>query len=85
MGAGRGRGARRPLASVQPALPVSADPSAHAVLDLALRMSAIVDLARSSDGGAISAGEATARAAVLRDLDDAARRAVEAVCSPPAA
>ena len=29
------------------------------------------------------AGEAAARAAVLRDLDDAARRAVEAACSPP--
>jgi hypothetical protein len=69
--------------SVQPALPVSADPSAHSILEQALRISAIVDLARSSDGGAISAGEAAARAAVLRDLDDAARRAVEAACSPP--
>jgi hypothetical protein len=69
--------------SVQPVLPVSADPSAHSVLEQALRISAIVDLARSGDGGAISAGEAAARAAVLRDLDDAARRAVEAACSPP--
>ncbi len=68
---------------VQPALPGSADPSAHSILEQALRISAIVDLARSGDGGAITAGEAAARAAVLRDLDDAARRAVEAACSPP--
>jgi hypothetical protein len=69
--------------SVRPALPLSADPHAHSVLEQALRISAIVELARSGDGGAISAGEAAARAAVLRDLDDAARRAVEAACSPP--
>lgn len=69
--------------SVQPALPMSADPSAHAVVEQALRIAAIVDLARTGDGGAISAGEAAARSAVLRDLDTAARRALEAACSPP--
>ena len=69
--------------SVRPVLPLSADPNAHPVLEQALRISAIVELARSGDGGAVSASEAAARSAVLRDLDDAARRAVEAACSPP--
>jgi hypothetical protein len=68
--------------SVRPALPMSADPRAHAVLDQALRVASIVDLARSVDGAAVSAAEMAARAGVLRDLDSAARRAVEAACSP---
>ena len=62
-------------------LPVSVDPTAHTVLELALRIAAIVDLARSSDGGAVSAGEMAARADVLRSLDTAARRAIESACS----
>lgn len=69
--------------SVRPILPMSADPVAHTVLEQALRIASIVDLARSGDGGAVSAAEAAARSAVLRDLDTAARRALEAACSPP--
>jgi hypothetical protein len=68
--------------SVRPPLPMSADPQAHAVLDQALRVASIVELARSVDGAAVSAAEMAARAGVLRDLDSAARRAVEAACSP---
>lgn len=64
------------------ALPPSVPASAHHVLEQALRVATIVALARGSDGAAVTAGEALARAAVLRDLDDAARRAVEAACSP---
>jgi hypothetical protein len=69
--------------SVRPALPTSADPQAHVVLDQALRVASITDLARSADGAAVSATEMATRDRVLRDLDSAARRAVEAACSPP--
>jgi hypothetical protein len=70
--------------SVRPVLPTSADPRAHVVLDQALRVASITDLARSADGAAVTATEMATRDRVLRDLDSAARRAVEAACSAPA-
>ena len=69
--------------SMRPALPLSVDPMAHMVLEHALRITAIVELARAGDGAAVSAGEMAARARVLTELDTAARRAIEAACSPP--
>lgn len=74
----RQRSAPRP-----PALPASAPPVAHRVLDQALRIATIVELARANEGAAVTAREMLARTQVLRDLDAAARRAVEAACSPP--
>jgi hypothetical protein len=44
-------------------------------------MLTIVDLARQSDGAAVTAVEADTRRQVLRDLDTAARRGLEAACS----
>lgn len=70
--------------SVQPVLPISADPTAHAILEQALRVTAIVEVARAGDGAAVSVAEMAARSEVLRNLDTAARRALEAACSPPA-
>jgi hypothetical protein len=67
--------------SLRPALPLSVDPEAHTVVQQALRVASIVDLARVSDGAAVSASEAAARAQVLRELDAAARRALESACS----
>jgi hypothetical protein len=64
-------------------LPVSAAPQAHQVLEQALRLTAIVEVARAGDGGSVTAGEVAARSQVLRDLDAAARRATEAACSAP--
>lgn len=69
--------------SVRPMLPVSAAPQAHQVLEQALRLTAIVEVARAGDGGSVTAGEVAARSQVLRDLDAAARRATEAACSAP--
>jgi hypothetical protein len=65
------------------ALPVSSPAHAHHVLECALRMLTIVDLARQSDGAAVTAAEADTRRQVLRDLDVAARRGLEAACSAP--
>lgn len=70
--------------AVRPELPMSADVQAQTVLHQALRIARIVELARSGDGAALTAAEMTARAEVLRDLDAAARRAVESACSPAA-
>ncbi len=67
----------------RPALPMSAPPQAHRVLHQALRLASIVDAARAGDGAAVSAGETARRAAILREIDVAARRAVEAACSAP--
>lgn len=63
-------------------LPGSAPAEAHQVLDRALRLAAVLELARRSDGAAVSSGEMQARTQVLRDLDAVTRRAVEAACSP---
>jgi hypothetical protein len=71
--------------AMRPELPMSADVQAQHVLHQALRVARIVELARTGDGAAVTAAEMTARTEVLRDLDTAARRAVEAACSPPPA
>jgi hypothetical protein len=52
---------------------------------MGLRVTGIVELARQSEGAAVSAGEMRARARALTELDSAARRAVEAACSAPVA
>jgi len=64
-----------------PALPGSADADAHRLLAMALRISAVVEVAAASDGRVVTGAEVGARARVLRGLDDAARHAVEAACS----
>jgi hypothetical protein len=64
-----------------PALPLSCPAQAHHVLQIALRTLTIVELARQSDGAAVTFDEADARRQVLRDLDTAARRGLEAACS----
>jgi hypothetical protein len=64
-----------------PALPLSASPKAHHMIEAALRMLTIVELARQSDGAAVTSVEADTRRQVLRDLDTAARRGLEAACS----
>jgi hypothetical protein len=71
--------------AVRPALPMATDPEAHHTLEQALRITAIVELARAGDGAAVSVTEMAARSEVLRELDTAARRALEAACSAPAA
>jgi hypothetical protein len=65
-------------------LPARADPRAAKVLDTALRLLSIVEVARADDGAAVSAAEMAARREILRDIETAARRAVEAACSEPA-
>jgi hypothetical protein len=62
-------------------LPLSAEPKAEYVLECALRMLTIVELARQSDGAAVTSVEEDARRQVLRELDTAARRGLEAACS----
>lgn len=74
-------GRSRPRAA---ALPQDAPAEAHQVLDRAMRLAVIVELAGRSEGAAVSTSEMAARTQVLRDLDAAARRAVEAACSPAA-
>jgi len=66
-----------------PALPLSFPPNAHHVLENSRRIALIVETARGSDGAAVTAAEAATRAQVLRELDAAARRGVEAACSLP--
>jgi len=63
------------------ALPMSSAPKAQHVLDGALRMLRIVELATQSDGAAVTSVEADTRRQVLRDLETAARRGLEAACS----
>ena len=65
------------------ALPSSADTAAHRLLAQALRISAVVEVARGSQGAAASGGQIVSRDQALRALDDAVRRAIEAACSPP--
>jgi hypothetical protein len=66
-----------------PALPLSSPSHAHHMLEAAMRMLTIVELARQSDGAAVTSVEADARRQALRDLDTAARRGLEAACSAP--
>jgi hypothetical protein len=54
------------------------------VLATSLRLLSIVDVARADDGAAVSAAEMASRREALRDIETAARRAVEAACSAPA-
>jgi len=64
-------------------LPATADPRAARVLDTAVRLLSIVEVARADDGAAVSAAEMASRQEALRDIETAARRAVEAACSAP--
>jgi hypothetical protein len=64
-----------------PALPLGSPAHAQMVLEWALRMLTIVEVARLSDGAAVTSVEADERRQVLRDLDTAARRGLEAACS----
>ena len=66
-----------------PELPPSVPPASHRLLDQAMRVATIVELARANPGAAVTAAEMQARTEVLRDLDTAACRAVEAACSCP--
>lgn len=63
-------------------LPPGTEPAAHALLAQALRLAAVAEVAGSGDGAALTSSVMTARLQALRDLEDAARRAVEAACSP---
>jgi hypothetical protein len=67
--------------SARPQLPRTHPPLAHVVLTTAQRLQLIVEVARLSDGAALTAAEATTRAQTLRLLDAAARRGLEAACS----
>jgi hypothetical protein len=71
----RDRGAQPP----GPALPPGYPPSAHALLARAVRLAGMLQLAARDDGVAVSAGEVTHRAAALRGLHAAVRRAYEAI------
>lgn len=66
----------------RPALPMSVPVPAHSVLHQALRVAAIVAVATTGDGAAVTAAEMSARSTALRGLDTASRRAIEAACSP---
>jgi hypothetical protein len=68
-----------------PSLPPGMEPRAVALATTAARCRAIVDLARQTDGGALTAAQADARTASMRPLDRAARRALAAACSAPVA
>jgi hypothetical protein len=59
-------------------LPVSLAPRALRVLATSMRLRAIVGLATTDDGGAVSLWQADQRTAALRHIDHAARRAVAA-------
>ncbi len=61
-----------------PTLPPGYPPSAHALLARAARLAGLLDLAARDDGAARSAAEVTHRAAALRGLHAAVRRAYEA-------
>lgn len=61
-------------------LPPSASARAVALVDRAQRLLAIVAVARADDGASVSAAEMAARRGVLRRLDTASRRAMEAGC-----
>ena len=69
--------------SVRSPLPATATPRAAQVLETSLRLLSIVEVARADDGAAVSAVEMASRREALRDIETAARRAVEAACSAP--
>lgn len=66
-----------------PDLPPGTDARAVALASTACRCLAIVDVARRTDGAAVTAYEADQRTAALRPLDAAARRGLAAACSTP--
>jgi hypothetical protein len=70
----RDRGYQTPTPTLPPGYP----PSAHALLARAARLASLLDLAARDDGAAVSADEVTHRAAALRGLHTAVRRAYEA-------
>ncbi len=63
-------------------LPAGYDPRRVETLERAVLCLEIVALARSGEGGAVSAYEMDQRRAALADLDRAARRALVGSCSP---
>jgi hypothetical protein len=62
-------------------LPPTSPPSAAHLLETAMRLLTVVEVARADDGAAVSAAEMTARREALRDLETAARHLVEAACN----
>ncbi|MEJ7628264.1 MAG: hypothetical protein WKF54_01595 [Nocardioidaceae bacterium] len=70
---------RRPVTHDEPA--PFASPRAAQLADDAIRAVSIVSLARTDDGGSVSASQAAQRAAALQPLDRAARAAVVAATS----
>lgn len=64
-------------------LPAGLAPRAVSMTSLAVRCLRVVGLARTDDGGAVSAREIDQRRAALNPLDAAARRALVAACSMP--
>src|SRR5690348_8935768 len=62
-------------------LPPGTPNSAVETLERAVLCLDVVELARADDGGAVSSHEMAARAGCLTDLDQAARRAIVALCS----
>lgn len=74
------------LHDLRAAVPLHAPPGTPArSIDLAgraLHLEAIASLALADDGGAVTVAEATARRAVLEPLEQAARHALTAACSP---
>ncbi|WP_435736165.1 hypothetical protein V5D56_15375 [Cellulosimicrobium sp. PMB13] len=59
-------------------LPASLDGRAVRVLEQAVRLRAIVDLAAADDGGAVNLWQADQRSTALREVDRASRRAIGA-------
>ncbi|KRB73938.1 hypothetical protein ASE01_18215 [Nocardioides sp. Root190] len=74
------------LIDLRAAVPLTAPPGTPArSIDLAgraLHLEAVTSLALDDDGGAVSAGEVAARRAALEPLEQAARHALTAACSP---
>lgn len=74
---------RQPGCAARPVLPITHPPQAHHVLVSSQRLILMVEVARRSDGAALTAAETAARAQALREIDAAARRGLEAACSTP--
>ncbi len=65
-------------------VPAGIDAQAMRVLAQAVRLRAIVGLARADDGAAVNLWQADQRGAALQEVDHAARRAICAATLPPA-
>ena len=74
------------LHDLRTAVPLQAPPGTPArsvaLAGRALHLEAVASLALDDDGGAVTVTEATARRAVLEPLEQAARHALTAACSP---